>query len=300
MPLPEIRPLVALAEIARTGSFSAAAESLGYTQSAISQQIRRLERQVGQRLIERSSGPRPVSVTPAGEVMLRHGEAIAARLTSAAADLAALRAGKIGTLRIGCFESAGAQLLPAALSAFARDWPQARVELVEAEDDAELLTLVEAGELDVAYVVLPLANGPFECIELLEDPYVAVLAKDLPLAKEPGPLTLDQLRGQRLASYAQMRAPHAIEQRLGRPELAAQIVLRSHRSATLVGLAEQNAAIAVMSHLSALPTRAGVTIRPLAGVAPRIIGIVWHRDRLPNPMLKAFTGLASAVSRPAR
>ena len=294
-PLPEIRPLVALAEIARTGSFSAAAESLGYTQSAISQQIRRLERQAGHRLVERSSGPGPVSMTPAGEVMLRHGEAIAARLTSASADLAALREGKIGTLRVGCFESAGAQLLPSALSAFAREWPQVRVDLVEAEDDAELLTLVEAGELDVAYVVLPLPSGPFECVELLDDPYVAVLAKDHPLAKDPAPLTLDQLRGTRLASYAQMRAPHAIDQRLGRPELAAQIVLRSHRSSTLVGLAEQNAAIAVMSYLSALPARDGVTIRPLAGVAPRIIGLVWHRDRLPNPMLKAFTGLASAV-----
>lgn len=108
-------------------------------------------------------------------------------------------------------------------------------------------------------------------------------------------MTLDQLRGQPLASYAQMRAPHAIEQRLGRPELGAQIVLRSHRSSTLVGLAEQNAAIAVMSYLSALPARDGVTIRPLVGVAPRIIGLVWHRDRLPNPILRAFTGLASAV-----
>ncbi|MBR7831047.1 LysR family transcriptional regulator [Actinospica sp. MGRD01-02] len=294
-PLPEIRPLVALAEIARTGSFSAAAEALGYTQSAISQQIRRLERQVGHRLIERSSGPRAVSMTPAGEVMLRHGEAIAARLTSAAADLAALRAGKIGTLRVGCFESAGAELLPAALSAFAREWPQARVELVEAEDDAGLLTLIEAGELDVAYVVLPLPTGPFECVELLDDPYVAVLAKNLPLAQDPGPMALEQLRGQRLASYARMRAPHAIEQRLGRPELGAQIVYRSHRNSTLVGLAEQNAAIAVMSWLSARPTRDRVTIRPLIGVAPRTIGLVWHRDRLPNPMLRAFTALASAV-----
>ena len=108
-------------------------------------------------------------------------------------------------------------------------------------------------------------------------------------------MALDQLRGQRLASYAEMRAPHAIELRLGRPELASQIVLRSHRSSTLVGLAEQNAAIVLMSLLSALPARDGVTIRHLVGVAPRVIGLVWHRDRLPNPMLRGFTGLASAV-----
>src|SRR5215813_12790179 len=104
----ELRHLAALQAVAETGSFGRAAERLGYTQSAISQQIATLERIVGQRLIDRPGGPRPVSLTEAGELLLRHADAIAARLQAAQADLAALDAGDAGPLRIGTYQSVGA------------------------------------------------------------------------------------------------------------------------------------------------------------------------------------------------
>src|SRR6059036_4217341 len=94
----EFRHLIALKAIAETGTFGRAAAQLGYTQSAISQQIAMLERIVGQRLIDRPGGPRPVSLTEAGELLLRHADAIAARLQAAQADLAALDAGDAGPL----------------------------------------------------------------------------------------------------------------------------------------------------------------------------------------------------------
>src|SRR5215813_7527281 len=76
----DLRHLVALKAIADEGSFGRAAERLGYTQSAISQQIAALERIVGLRLIDRPGGPRPISLTEAGQILLRHADAIQARL----------------------------------------------------------------------------------------------------------------------------------------------------------------------------------------------------------------------------
>src|SRR5919202_5290404 len=103
----ELRHLLALEAVARTGSFGKAATDLGYTQSAVSQQIATLERIVGQRLIERPGGPRPVSLTEAGRLLLRHADGIAARLQAAQADLAAIGAGDAGPLRVGTYQSVG-------------------------------------------------------------------------------------------------------------------------------------------------------------------------------------------------
>ena len=87
----ELRHLLALEAVAREGSFGSAAIALGYTQSAVSQQIAALERVVGEKLFERPGGPRPVSLTEAGRLVLRHSEAIVARIQALQADLAAFR-----------------------------------------------------------------------------------------------------------------------------------------------------------------------------------------------------------------
>ena len=94
----ELRHFTALEAVGRTHSFAAAARELGYTQSAVSQQIARLERAVGQRLVVRPGGPRPVSLTEAGELLRRHADAIVAQLDAAQADMAALAEGAAGPL----------------------------------------------------------------------------------------------------------------------------------------------------------------------------------------------------------
>src|SRR4051812_21099034 len=108
----EMRHLRALVAVARTNSFSRAANELGYAQSAVSQQIAALERIVGVALVERPGGPRPVSLTPQGQVLVRHAERMLARLAVARGDLLALAAGEAGTPRVGTLPSLGSPLLP--------------------------------------------------------------------------------------------------------------------------------------------------------------------------------------------
>jgi DNA-binding transcriptional LysR family regulator len=108
----ELRHLLALVAVSETGTFSRAAEQLGYTQSAVSQQIGTLERIVGTPLFERPGGPRPVRLTTAGEILLTHARAVLARVSSAAADLRALASGEQGQLRVGTLPSIGTKILP--------------------------------------------------------------------------------------------------------------------------------------------------------------------------------------------
>jgi DNA-binding transcriptional LysR family regulator len=288
----ELRYLVALAAVSSTGSFSAAAESLGYTQSAISQQVARLERIVGHTLVERPGGSRAVSITAAGRILLAHADAISARLASIRADLEALAQGTAGVLRIGCYQSVGVRILPRILRQFQTGWPQVRVELTEAEDDGELLRLVERGELDLTFVAYPMMLGPFAHRELMEDPYVVVTREDYELGQRDRPVRLSELDGVPLVTYAQMREVHSIENRLGRPELRDQIVFRSNDNGTILGLAAEGVGAAVISWLSVNQLPDGVHTRALEGVSPRIVGIAWHRDRYRIPASEAFVRLA--------
>src|SRR3989442_961748 len=177
----ELRHLLALQAIAQEGSFGRAAIALGYTQSAVSQQIAALERVVGEKLIERPGGPRPVSLTEAGRLVLRPSQAIVARIQALHAGLAAFPAGAAGPLRGAPYQSVSARALPALIRRFRETWPQVDVQLTEA-GDAELEALLERGEVDLSFVMLPLERETLEAEELIVDPYVLVVSADSPLA----------------------------------------------------------------------------------------------------------------------
>lgn len=296
IPVPDLRQLLTLAAIGRYRSFSRAAEELGYTQSAASQQIRRLEHAMGQPLVERPGGPRPVRLTAAGQILARHADAIAAHLDSARSDLAALAEGIAGTVRLGCYQSVGVRILPRLLRSFRANWPRAEVQLTEIEDDGELLAAVERGQLDLSFVVYPLPAGPFAGVELLADPYVVAVRADAGLAGGTGPVHLEELSGVPLITYAHMRPVHAIENRLGRPDLADQVIFRSNDNGTIQGLAAEGVGAAVASWLSMDPHRTDLRVRPLAGVPPRMVGLAWHRDRHQIAAARGFVRLAQTES----
>src|SRR4051812_32915475 len=209
----ELRHLAALQALAQERSFGRAAQRLGYTQSAVSQQIAALERAVGERLVERPGGPRPVSLTEAGRLLVAHAEAIVARLKAAQADMAALHEGAAGTLRVGTFQSVGARILPAVMARFTTAWPTIEIQLRESVDDGELGTWVERGEIDLAFVMLPIDLDPLETLQLLRDPYVLVVAAESPFGRDHLP-KLREIASQPLIGYRSCRSMVALEAQL--------------------------------------------------------------------------------------
>jgi molybdate transport repressor ModE-like protein len=143
----DVKRLRILREVTAQGSFSAAAESLYLSQSAVSQQIATLEREVGMKLLERTrEGTRP---TDAGRVLVQHADAAIARLEEAERELAAIAGLEGGEVRIASFPSASATLLTMAVSEFVERHPKVRLSVTEAEPEASLPRL-RAGDFDVA------------------------------------------------------------------------------------------------------------------------------------------------------
>src|ERR1700760_382279 len=181
----DVRRMRVLREVAARGSFSAAAEALSFTQSAISQQIAALERETGQKLVER--GARGIRLTQAGEVLVRHAEVVLARLANAEEELAALAGLAGGRLRLSTFQSAGATLVPRAIAAFAKRYPDVELGLVEGEPE-DATQLLRNGEIDLS-IVYDFEDQPGsldECLDvvhLIDDRYDLLVARDHPLAE---------------------------------------------------------------------------------------------------------------------
>lgn len=291
----ELRHLAALEAVAREGTFGRAAESLGYTQSAISQQIQTLERIVGARLLERPGGPRAVSLTEAGSLLLRHAESIIARLHAAQADMTALAEGQSGHLRIGTFQSVGAKVLPEVMRRFLAAWPHVELELTESTSDDDLLRLVERGELDLAFAMLPTLEGPFQSEELLRDAYVLLVPAEHELARleraglgDLGDLTLIGNRACRSTALA--------EGELVLRGVRIDVAFRSDDNGTVQGLvgAGFGAALVPLLTIDRLDDRVAVLeVEP--EIPPRRIALAWHRDRHRSPAALAFVELAHEV-----
>src|SRR5215210_608872 len=138
----ELRHFLALDAVATERSFHRAAAKLGYTQSAISQQIAALERVVGEKLVERPGGSQPVRLTRAGGIVMEHAHAIGARLASAQADLQALSAGELDPLRLGFFARGIGALIAGIHRRLERTRPDVVIRVCSAPTDDELLGML--------------------------------------------------------------------------------------------------------------------------------------------------------------
>jgi molybdate transport repressor ModE-like protein len=202
------RHLRVLREVARTGTFSAAARSLGYTQPAISQQVRALERRVGTPVVTRAGGG--MRLTSAGEVLVRHASGILGGLAAAEEEVAAVAGLRAGRVRLAAFPSGSATLVPAAVAQLSRAHPGVEVSLVELEPPASV-ELLRSGECDLALtfdyaspaagsgepgapVPAPDEEGLWRTA-LLEDVLEAVLPPEHPLA-DAAELGLADLAGE--------------------------------------------------------------------------------------------------------
>lgn len=291
----ELRHLIALHAIAETGSFGRAAITLGYTQSAVSQQLAALERAVGEKLVERPGGPKAVSLTEAGRLLNRHAEAIVGRLEAAQADLSAFAEGAAGPLRVGTYQSVSSRLLPALVRSFKEAWPKVDVQLSESAIDDELEARVERGEVDLSFVMLPVGEGPLEAEQLLVDPYVLIVPTDSPLASRATPPSLREVAQHPLIGYRQCRSMEGIETAIRRVGREPNVVFRSDDNGTVQGLVAAGVGIALVPRLTLQPMDGSLEVIDMSTLLPpRLIGIAWHRDRYRTPAARAFVEAARA------
>jgi molybdate transport repressor ModE-like protein len=294
----ELRHFAALQALAAEGSFGRAARRLGYTQSAISQQIATLERIVGEKLVERPGGPRAVSLTEAGELLLRHADSIVARLQAAQADFEALRAGEAGLLHVGTFQSVGARVLPEVMRRFTEAWPAVEVVLVEM-DDEKIELAIERGELDVGFVLLPVADETIETTELLRDPYVLVVRAGSPFAQAEDTPSLREIGMEPLIGFRSDRSTEPVEAAIHGAGIEPRFTFRSNDNTTVQGLVAAGIANAILPRLAVDVDDPRVVVRELGvAVPPRMIAIARHRDRYHSPASRAFVETARAATRP--
>jgi DNA-binding transcriptional LysR family regulator len=223
---------------------------------------------------------------------LTHADAIAARVAAAQADLTALTEGQAGTLRVGVFQSVGQRILPEVMRRFLAAWPQVKVTLTESADDAELLGLVERGELDLTFADLPLVDGPFDAVELLRDPYVLVVPADSELAERDTPPTHRDVAALELIGHKHCRTLAHLE---GNFKLPLNFVFRSDHNQTVQALVASGVGSALVPRLTMDPEDETTVLIEMPKVAPRLIAFAWHRDRYRTPAARGFVDTAAAV-----
>jgi DNA-binding transcriptional LysR family regulator len=263
----DVRRLRVLREVAACGSFSAAADALAFTQPAVSRQIATLEAEAGARLVTRSA--RGIRLTPAGELLLEHADAILDRLATAESQLAALAAGTRGRLRLSAFPSANATLIPLAIAAFRDEHPGIDLRLSEQVTSAALAG-VAGGELDLAVVS---SAGELEVPEgvaiepLMEDPHVVALAQDHPLADRE-PLRLADLRDETWIEGHASECMNALLAAAARAGFDPRVAFESAQWLGEQGLVAAGVGVTLIPSVALATVREDIVLRSLGPDAP--------------------------------
>jgi DNA-binding transcriptional LysR family regulator len=300
----DLKLLTTFREVAVRGSFSEAAAALDFTQPAVSQHISRLEQTLGTRVLERS--PRGVTLTPAGEVLVRHASALldaARRAEEAVRDAAGIGRARV---RVGAFPSAAAGLLPGATRELRGRRPDAELTLQVLEEEPALDALL-AGRIDVATIVQsPLApsapRAGLDYLPIAADEMQVAVAADHPLAAHAS-VTLEELRDE----------PWLITEVAGTCA-DSNVVLNAFRDAgyepnvrfesedyqALQGMAASGIGVALIPSLALISSRNDVVVLPLRGRAParHILAAVrsGEDDPLVEHMIEALRGAARRLA----
>ncbi len=263
----ELRHFLALDAVASEASFNRAAAKLGYTQSAISQQIAALERVVGQRLIERPGGS----------------------LASAQADLKSLTAGDLDPLRIGFFGRGLGALIPAIHHRLEQERPDIQLRVVIGKDDEELLGKARRGEVDLTFVQLPVIQDGIERVTLLEDEYVLVVRA----GSVESPPTLHELAAMPLIGFKTGKVCQLTDY-FRSNNVEPSWIVGSHDLETIYAFAAAGEGVALLPRLATLCLAPGIDVVELAcGLPPRRIGLAWSTTRGESGLADAFVRAAT-------
>jgi DNA-binding transcriptional LysR family regulator len=261
----DVRRLRVLREVALRGSIAAAAESLRFTPSAVSQQLVKLEAEAGISLLER--GPRSVRLTPAAWKLVEHAEVILEQLAQAEADLRELD-GSPPTLRIGANTTAAVSIVPGALTRFAAGRPDIDVTVTEA-DPLVSLARVRVRELDLGivfeydYVPLP-SDSRLELELLLEEPMRIVLPASHPVARQRVVRLLDLADETWIRSTNRSSCNPFTERACRAAGFEPRIRFEFDDYAAMQSLVASGAGVAFAPDLGLSRPNPGVAVRPIA------------------------------------
>ena len=291
------RRLLVFRLVAREGSLAGAARTLGWTQPAVSQHVRRLEQAAGIPLVVRAG--RGVALTDAGRVVLQHCDAIADRLEAAEQDLAALAGLQTGRVRIAAFPTAAAVLLPPVLAALLQRAPGLDVRLAELEPP-EAEAAVRDSSADLAVVFRhALDTSPVEG-DLLREPLTRhpVLAV-VPAARAELPSELAELSGERWIAGCERCRRHLLRC-ASTAGFTPDVRFATDDHVVVQRLVAARLGVALLPRWALeASTQEGVRAVPLRGVDDRVVDVVVRPDARRAPAVAAVLGELRAATRAA-
>jgi len=290
-----IPQFLALRTVAEEGSFIGAADALGRSQAAISQQIAALERAAGQELFDRPGGPRPVALTPAGRLLLRHAASVLDRLALAERELADLASGIAGRLTCGTFQSVSVRLLPQIVQRVRAMAPTLAISLVEHTSNEALIDLLVSGDLDVTFLEGEITDSRLRVTEIGTDPFVVVLPADDPHAVDRAYPTA-ALASAPLIGEHDCSTQRRIDAGLRSLGISPHYAFRSGDNGAMQGMVRAGLGPAVMPQLAIDTTDPGIVFRPLdPPIPPRTIVLAALRTTSPLPAVHTFNEVAVSV-----
>ncbi len=291
----DTRLLLALRAVAAEGTFGRAATRLGYTQSAVSQQIAALERVLGASVFDRPGGPRPVELTPLGRLLIDRTDDLVGVLESIAKDVQRYRSGDLGRIDIGTIQSTSTALVPTILRRLIAERPGLQTRLEERYEETELLELLLRGDLDVTFVVNAEVPG-VDGIPVLIDPFV-VLARAGDVG--PGPVPREQLVAEPLIGQMPNACQNLVDEGLREAGYRTEYLFRSADNGAVVSMVRAGLGMAVLPRLAVLDELDDLrlAIRPMQPPIPdRVIRLVWRSGRTLSPAARRFCEIAIEVA----
>jgi DNA-binding transcriptional LysR family regulator len=288
----ELRHLRTIAAVARHGSFSKAAEELHLAQSAVSQQVRRLERELGVEVFRRTS--RSVDLTAEGEVILGYAQRVLREVDGLHSELGELTGLVRGEVRIGGMYPTGPYDLAEMLAEFRRRHPGVAINMVEDTQD-DLLARLRADELDCAFTAVePDSLGDEYAATLIwEEEFVVALPSGHPLA-DGGHVTFEQLAGEALIAYRENSAlRRRLERTMADRGLAPRNAFICTEMAAVRALVSKGLGLAVIPRTVAEQEGPPIALRPIG--PDRFtwpVALVWRARRRQPAAAKAFLAVA--------
>jgi len=294
----DVRRMRVLREVAGRGTIAAAARALGFTPSAVSQQLAALEREAGVALLDRHGGR--VRLTEAGRRLVARTEAILIELEAASAELSAAAADVTGDVHVAAFPSAERALLAPAIAAVQARHPDVRVRTTELEPEVSLPAL-RLGDVDliVSHEDVGRPTPPdarLERVDLMEDPLRVVLPPGHPA--DAAAVALADLAGARWVATPPGTACRAmVERACGAAGYVPDVPFHANDFGVLAAFVAEGLGVAMIPQLALGALGDGVVVRPVADVVvQRRLYAAARRGGLERPALAAMVESLSSVA----